>query len=102
MPPSLLTVSRFSSLVLGVVSCAANLLVVGPRTSALLAKRRVIEDKLGVNTKEENLEAAKSSAELAKLNKQFGMVHGISSLLNLFAVASSSYLLSGLTAAISV
>ncbi|KAL2263224.1 hypothetical protein VTK26DRAFT_7718 [Humicola hyalothermophila] len=60
--------------------CAlANLAVVGPATTKVMDARRQQEKKDG----KKSYDAPPHSQEMLALNKQFSMLHGISSLLNL-------------------
>eukprot|EP00164_Ancoracysta_twista_P013516 GFYU01021622.1.p1 GENE.GFYU01021622.1~~GFYU01021622.1.p1 ORF type:complete len:205 (+),score=54.42 GFYU01021622.1:131-745(+) len=56
-----------------------NLLVVEPATTAVMKLRHKLHRDLG--------DSVDDSVEMKNLNKQFGMWHGISSLLNLFNLA---------------
>lgn len=60
----------------------ANWAVVGPATTATMRKRKAQETKEGKKYWEEG----EKSPEMAALNKRFGMLHGISSLLNLVEI----------------
>ncbi|GAB1320614.1 Putative mitochondrial outer membrane protein [Madurella fahalii] len=66
----------------GAFLCAlANLTVVGPATTRCMAERKQQETEYG-----------KRSQEVLALNKKFGMLHGISSLLNMGTfIASLAY-----------
>ncbi|KAK3900445.1 hypothetical protein C8A05DRAFT_35909 [Staphylotrichum tortipilum] len=61
------------------VCAVANLAVVGPRTTGVMEERRAQEKKDGKKA----YDAPPHSQEMVALNKRFGMLHGVSSLLNL-------------------
>jgi Domain of unknown function (DUF4149) len=61
------------------VTAVANLAVVLPATRECMEERRVQEKKDG----KRSWDAPPHSQEMLALNKRFGMLHGISSLLNL-------------------
>ncbi|KAK3302049.1 uncharacterized protein B0T15DRAFT_403975 [Chaetomium strumarium] len=64
----------------GAFLCAlGNLAVVGPATTRVMDERRQQEKKDG----KKSYDAPPHSQEMVALNKQFSMLHGISSLLNL-------------------
>lgn len=63
----------------------ANMLVIGPWTTAIMKKRHRLERLEGTT-----YNAPQKSDEMRKLNKQFGTAHGVSSLLNLFFVIAST------------
>ncbi|TFK30397.1 hypothetical protein FA15DRAFT_662353 [Coprinopsis marcescibilis] len=81
--PRLAEVAVVYSLGVVLISQALNFIVVGPMTSKIMFKRQKLEKEEGVQYND-----AKASADMKTLNKQFGMLHGISSLLNLGAVIS--------------
>jgi hypothetical protein len=64
---------------------AANLMVVGPATTKIMRERKVQETKEGKKYYDEG----PKSEEMLKLNKRFGAMHGISSLLNLVGLLST-------------
>jgi hypothetical protein len=57
----------------------ANMVVVGPATTKVMLERRQQEKKDG----KKSYDAPPHSQEMLALNKQFGQLHGVSSLLNL-------------------
>ncbi|KAH8835922.1 hypothetical protein DL96DRAFT_97655 [Flagelloscypha sp. PMI_526] len=63
------------------VDQAVNLLVIGPMTSHTMFQRHKLEKEEGKSYNEPGV-----SDKMKALNKKFGMLHGISSLLNLGAV----------------
>ncbi|KAH7280220.1 hypothetical protein KP509_37G056500 [Ceratopteris richardii] len=75
-------------LVVSLLSTLANILVFEPLTIKTMKERHKIEreesigDEVGLS---KNKEVAKRNPKLAKINKKFGMVHGLSSLANLFS-----------------
>lgn len=60
---------------------AANCWMVGPATAKTMKKRKLQETKDG----KKSYDPAPHSEEMQQLNKEFGTLHGISSLLNLVA-----------------
>eukprot|EP00389_Voromonas_pontica_P015615 GDKH01024363.1.p1 GENE.GDKH01024363.1~~GDKH01024363.1.p1 ORF type:complete len:199 (+),score=35.10 GDKH01024363.1:155-751(+) len=66
-----------------------NLLILSPWTTKLMFRRHQIEKRYGLGEKlEDDAEAKKKSKddpELRKLNKSFGMAHGLSMLANLIS-----------------
>jgi hypothetical protein len=62
-----------------------NLAVVGPWTTKVMRERKKQESKDGKKYYEEG----EQSVEMVRLNKRFGMVHGVSSTLNLVAIGAS-------------
>ena len=59
-----------------------------------MKERHRIEKEEGIGTevgRSMNLEAAKKNPELAKINKTFGMVHGFSSLANIFCFGGLAF-----------
>jgi hypothetical protein len=60
-------------------TAVANLLFVGPRTTRVMQQRKHQEVKDG----KKSYDAGPHSVEMQKLNKRFGKLHGVSSLLNL-------------------
>ncbi|KAF5375175.1 hypothetical protein D9758_000046 [Tetrapyrgos nigripes] len=60
---------------------AANHLVIGPMTSKTMFQRQKLEKSEGKNYNEVSV-----SEEMKVLNRRFGILHGISSMLNLWAV----------------
>ncbi|KAH6624995.1 hypothetical protein B0J18DRAFT_429875 [Chaetomium sp. MPI-SDFR-AT-0129] len=67
------------------LSSAVNLGVVGPATTGVMEERRVQEKKDG----KKSYDAPPHSQEMTELNKRFGMLHGVSSLLNLGSFIST-------------
>lgn len=67
------------------VSGLANWVVLLPATTASIRERRKQEEKDG----KRSWDAAPHSQEMAALNKQFGILHGISSLLNVVHLVAS-------------
>jgi hypothetical protein len=63
---------------------AANLAVVGPKTVKIMRARKVQETRDGKKYDEQP-----QSAEMKLLNKRFGVLHGVSSLLNLVGLLST-------------
>ncbi|MCO5599532.1 hypothetical protein L7F22_053638 [Adiantum nelumboides] len=80
--------NQLLSLVLSLTSTLANILVFEPLTIKTMRERHRVEreesigDEVGLS---KNKEVAKRNPKLAKLNKKFGMVHGLSSLANLLS-----------------
>ncbi|KAI5853495.1 hypothetical protein BZA05DRAFT_31050 [Tricharina praecox] len=67
---------------------AVNLVAVGPATTAIMRERKAQESKEGRKYYDEG----EKSLEMKALNKRFGVMHGVSSLLNLAAfVATVAY-----------
>ncbi|KAK0711093.1 hypothetical protein B0H67DRAFT_274073 [Lasiosphaeris hirsuta] len=70
------------------LTALANLAVVGPATTKCMHQRKLQEKKDG----KKSYDAPPRSQEMAALNKQFGMLHGVSSLLNLVSfIGTVSY-----------
>jgi len=65
---------------------ASNYFVVGPMTSKIMFRRQKQEKEEGKNYNDPGV-----SAEMTALNRQFGSLHGISSLANLFAVIALGF-----------
>ncbi|KAF2834508.1 hypothetical protein M501DRAFT_1001145 [Patellaria atrata CBS 101060] len=63
------------------VSAAVNLVVVGPATTEVRRERVHLETKEG-----RKHEQTPRSAEMEKITKRFGMLHGVSTLLNLWGL----------------
>jgi len=63
----------------------ANLLVIGPATTKIMKERKHQETRDG----KKSYDPAPHSAEMTRLNKAFGKMHGISSLVNLAAVIAT-------------
>ncbi|QRW00387.1 hypothetical protein RhiJN_28405 [Ceratobasidium sp. AG-Ba] len=63
-----------------VISHASNLLYLGPKTSEVMFERHKLE-----RAEKKQYSDPTASAEMKALNKSFGMLHGISSLVNLFS-----------------
>lgn len=87
---------RLQIVALGVslLTVVVNLLVFQPLTVKIMKQRHKIEKDEGVGTEvgwSKNVEAAKRNPELAKINKTFGMVHGFSSLANIFCFGGLAF-----------
>ncbi|PSS22392.1 hypothetical protein M430DRAFT_137592 [Amorphotheca resinae ATCC 22711] len=67
------------------VAGLANLLVIGPTTTKIMAERKQQEVKDG----KKSYDPAPHSKEMLKLNQAFGRIHGISSLVNLVSFLST-------------
>ncbi|KAK9365243.1 hypothetical protein V1509DRAFT_571416 [Lipomyces kononenkoae] len=67
-----------SSLVIVGVTGLVNLAYIGPQTVKLMNLRKAQETKEGKKSYEEGV-----SEDMLKLNKQFGIVHGLSTIVNL-------------------
>ena len=61
------------------VTSVINMLVVGPATTKIMLERKVQESRDG----KKSYDPAPHSKEMVKLNKAFGRMHGVSSLLNM-------------------
>jgi len=69
-------------------TAAVNLVAVGPATAKIMHERKAQESKEGKKYYDEG----EKSPEMKKLNKRFGIMHGVSSLLNLVGfVATAAY-----------
>jgi hypothetical protein len=66
------------------VTAVANLLYVGPKTTEIMRLRKHQETKDGKKSYDEG----PHSQEMQALNKQFGVLHGISSLTNLVGLGA--------------
>ena len=77
-----------------VASIALNLFYFEPNTTATMFKRHLIEKKLGTGhevgairpTDPKIIEEYNKSMELKQINKKFGMLHGLSTTMNLIAL----------------
>ncbi|KAK9492257.1 hypothetical protein V1508DRAFT_356044 [Lipomyces doorenjongii] len=67
-----------SSLVIAGATGLVNLMYIGPRTVKLMNLRKAQETKEGKKSYEDDV-----SEDMKKLNKEFGIVHGISTIVNL-------------------
>ncbi|KAL2644707.1 hypothetical protein R1flu_012294 [Riccia fluitans] len=82
---------QFGTLGVSLFFTLANLLIVEPMTTKLMRERHKLEREEGIGTEpgvSRKAEIEKASPQLRALNKKFFAVHGISSLLNLFAFLS--------------
>ncbi|CAK9867125.1 unnamed protein product [Sphagnum jensenii] len=71
-----------------------NLFYFQPLTIKVMTQRHKVERQENIGSEvgmSRNSEVAKRNPELAKLNKRFGMIHGFSSLCNLFSFACLSF-----------
>jgi hypothetical protein len=66
------------------VTAVSNLLYVGPKTTEIMRLRKHQETRDGKKSYDEG----PHSQEMQALNKQFGVLHGISSLVNLIGLGS--------------
>ena len=64
---------------------AANLLVIGPATTKCMRERKHQETRDG----KKSYDAGPHSPEMQRLNKQFGKLHGASSIVNLISVIAT-------------
>ena len=62
-----------------------NMVIVGPATTGIMRERKKQETKEGKKYWEEG----EKTVEMRALNKRFGMVHGVSSLLNLVGLGAT-------------
>ena len=62
----------------------ANMLIVGPATTKTMRQRKHQETRDG----KKSYDAGPHSPAMKALNKRFGMLHGVSSLLNLVAIVA--------------
>ncbi|EAU93139.2 hypothetical protein CC1G_10507 [Coprinopsis cinerea okayama7 len=79
--PRLADVAQAYALATVILAQGSNLFVVGPWTSKVMFKRHKLEKEEGVQYND-----PKASAQMKALTKQFGALHGVSSLFNLLAV----------------
>jgi hypothetical protein len=84
--PSIAEVAQAYALAAATVSNLANLLVIGPITSKVMFQRHKLEREEG-----KSYDQAGVSEQMKALNKRFGSLHGISSLLNLTTVLALSF-----------
>ncbi|KAF5312462.1 hypothetical protein D9619_003480 [Psilocybe cf. subviscida] len=84
--PWVADVSQVYALATVWLSQASNYFVVGPMTSKVMFRRQNQEKEEGKNYNDAGV-----SAEMKALNRQFGSLHGISSLANLFAVIALGF-----------
>mmetsp|Transcript_4363 Transcript_4363/g.11486 ORF Transcript_4363/g.11486 Transcript_4363/m.11486 type:complete len:220 (+) Transcript_4363:59-718(+) len=77
---------------LSLASSLVNLVYLEPQTTATMYERHAIERELGIGVSMKDapatVEMAKANTELQRLNKKFGMYHGISSLSNLIGLVA--------------
>ena len=66
------------------VTAVSNLLYVGPKTTEIMRLRKHQETRDGKKSYDEG----PHSQEMQALNKQFGILHGVSSLVNLVGLGS--------------
>ncbi|XP_047316641.1 transmembrane protein 205 [Impatiens glandulifera] len=69
----------------------SNLLIFTPMTIGMMKERHKIERDENIGEEigwSKNREAAKANPKLAAMNKKFGMIHGLSSLANIFSFGS--------------
>lgn len=69
------------------VAGLANMVVIGPATTQTMKERKHQETRDG----KKSYDPAPHSPEMERLNKRFGMLHGISSLLNLTEFLAAIY-----------
>lgn len=87
---------RLQIVALGVslFTVVVNLLVFQPLTVKIMRQRHKIEKDEGIGAEvgwSKNVEVAKSNPDLARINKTFGMVHGFSSLANIFCFGGLAF-----------
>jgi hypothetical protein len=83
------------------VTVLVNLVYLEPKTTAVMFERHVVERRLGTGQevgiiKPKDPKIA-NDPELKKLSKQFGMLHGMSTLMNLAALGVGCYWINFLT-----
>jgi hypothetical protein len=66
------------------VTALLNLVYVGPQTTEVMRLRKHQETRDGKKSWDEG----PHSAEMQKLNKQFGILHGVSSLVNMLGLGA--------------
>jgi hypothetical protein len=85
----------YKSLAMIEVTILANLVYFEPKTTAVMFERHVIERKLGTGHEVGQLKPSDpikaNDPELKRLSKQFGMLHGMSSLMNICALGAGCY-----------
>jgi Domain of unknown function (DUF4149) len=83
------------SLVVIEMTILANLVYFEPKTTSVMYERHVVERKLGTGHEVGQLKPSDptkaNDPELKRLSKQFGMLHGLSSLMNLCALGVGCY-----------
>jgi len=79
--PLVADVAQAYTLAFGVMAQGSNYFVVGPMTSKTMFQRMKLEKDEGKAYNESGV-----SDQMKALNRRFGMLHGVSSLANLFAV----------------
>lgn len=80
--------SQIVCLTFSLVSTLSNILVFTPMTMQTMRERHKVEREESIGHEvglSKNKEAAKRNPKLAELNRKFGMIHGLSSLANLFS-----------------
>ncbi|KAH8815691.1 hypothetical protein F5884DRAFT_817941 [Xylogone sp. PMI_703] len=70
-----------------IVTGLANMLVIGPATVKIMKERKHQETRDG----KKSYDPAPHSQEMQKLNKAFGQLHGISTLVNLVSIIASMW-----------
>ncbi|KAF8168248.1 hypothetical protein B0H34DRAFT_760881 [Crassisporium funariophilum] len=84
--PNVADVAQAYALGLVLLSQAANYFIVGPMTSKTMFERQRLEKEEGKVYSDPGV-----SSDMKALNRQFGMLHGISSLANLGAVIALGF-----------
>ncbi|KAJ8454083.1 hypothetical protein ONZ45_g19442 [Pleurotus djamor] len=79
--PSVADVAQVYALASVIFFQGSNKFVIGPMTSKTMFKRQKLEKEEGKAYNDAGV-----SAEMKALNRHFGMLHGVSSLFNLFAI----------------
>lgn len=67
------------------ICAAANMVLIGPATTKCMRERKHQETRDG----KKSYDAGPHSAEMQRLNRRFGVLHGASSLTNMFAVIAT-------------
>ncbi|XP_031484768.1 uncharacterized protein LOC116253915 [Nymphaea colorata] len=69
----------------------SNLFIFTPMTINMMKRRHKVEREANIGEEigwSKNVEVAKANPQLAAMNKKFGMIHGLSSLANIFSFGS--------------
>ncbi|KAF5377611.1 hypothetical protein D9615_005124 [Tricholomella constricta] len=84
--PTVADVAQAYALTIVLLGQGFNYFTIGPLTSKIMFMRRKLEKEEGKTYNEPGI-----SVEMKALNRQFGMLHGVSSLVNLAAVIALSF-----------
>ena len=93
--PGMFRLKEISALGTSLVFTLTNLLYFEPATTKLMFKRHKLERELGTGHEVGKLkpdnDKARGDKQLQELSKQFGMMHGMSTIMNLAALCCGVY-----------